>query len=100
MLEYLLNAYLLNFNFCTDILQSPAEATNLTIVSINNLHNMPAYSNLQDITSHFSNSYKQSWKMPRGSFKYLCCPRDWDKYIKINVSLNRKVFLRVNSVAK
>lgn len=53
---------------------------------------MPAYSYLQEITSHFSNSSKQSWKMPRGSLKHLCCPREWDKYIKISVSKQKGIF--------
>lgn len=48
---------------------------------------------LQEITSHFRNLSKQIWRILRGSFKHIHCPREWDKYIKINVSLNRKLFL-------
>lgn len=54
---------------------------------------MSAYSYLQKTTSHFRNISQQSWRMPRGSFKRMHCPTEWDKYIKINVSLNRMIFL-------
>lgn len=54
---------------------------------------MPAHSYLQEITSHFRNISKQSWRMLRSSLKRMHWPREWDKYVKINVSLNRKIFL-------
>lgn len=90
MLKYFVYIYLI-LN-CRGLLSSPAELI-LQFFSINNLHTMPDHSYFKEITSHFRNNSKQSWKMLRSSFKHMHWPREWDKYIKINVSLNRKIFL-------